>query len=242
LTTLTLNVPAGRAETSSVVLSGKVGLVKDGAGSQTLTGLHTTTQPTVINAGTLVIDGSLAGSSTLVNAGATLQGRGTVGALTIAAGGTLAPGDGPGALRSGTLQWAIGSHFALELADPAASDVLSVTGFVSLAGDLEITLLPNFVAGPGDKFFLILNDGTELASGVFPNAPGGIVRDAAGHSFSINYRDNGDAGAIANDISLTVIAVPEPSSIALLAGVGLLAGMRRRRGRRTAMNYHSVGT
>jgi hypothetical protein len=194
--------------------------------------VHTSFLPTIVNAGTLAIDGSLAGSSTLVNDGATLQGSGTVGPLTIASGGTLAPGDGPGALHSGSLQLQLGAHFALELADPAASDALSVSGAITLAGDLQITLLPNFASGTGAKFFLILNDGADQVSGTFANEQGGLVHDEAGHTFAINYADNADAGTIGNDVSLTVVAVPEPSSIALLGGVGLLAGLRRLRVKR----------
>jgi hypothetical protein len=48
--------------------------------------------------------------------------------------------------------------------------------------------------------------------------------------FSINYADNGDGGVVANDISLTVIAIPEPSTwLTATLALGALAFAQRRR-------------
>jgi hypothetical protein len=47
--------------------------------------------------------------------------------------------------------------------------------------------------------------------------------------FTINYLDNGDGGGVANDISLTMTAVPEPSTW-VTGGAALLAlGYSQRR-------------
>ena len=54
------------------------------AGTTTLTGTNTYTGPTTVNAGALMVNGSIAPSSlTTVNSGATLIGSGTVGSTTI---------------------------------------------------------------------------------------------------------------------------------------------------------------
>src|SRR5262249_36681890 len=61
--------------TFSGTISGTGGLVKQGTGAQTLTGVSNYTGPTNINAGTLVVNGSLA-SNVFVNSGGTLKGTG----------------------------------------------------------------------------------------------------------------------------------------------------------------------
>ena len=163
---------------------------------------------------------------------ATLRGSSTVGPLTVASGGTLAPGDGLGTLHTGSFALESGAHFVLELGQ-ANSDALIVSGTVTLAGDAQFTLLPDFTALMGAKFFVILNDGTDPVSGAFSSTPTATLTDEAGHLYAINYADNADNGAVANDVSLTVIAVPEPSSIILLVSITLLASVRRFRSRHT---------
>ncbi len=68
-------------------ISGNGGLVKDGTGTQILSGNLTYTGDTVVNQGSLVVDGTLLPSNLYVSAGGTLGGNGTIGNLTT--GGTL---------------------------------------------------------------------------------------------------------------------------------------------------------
>lgn len=83
---------AGNARGGSGAISGTGGLVKNGAGSVALSGAHTYTGPTSVNAGTLVVNGSLANTAVTVASGATLGGSGTLGGLaTFADGAHLAP-------------------------------------------------------------------------------------------------------------------------------------------------------
>ena len=122
--------------------AGTTGLVKTGAGTQTLSGTNTYTGATNVDAGTLLVSGSLSGSSSVTVGGvnpATLTANGTVtspainvassgvlngtgtlnGAVTVGSGGTLAPGaDLNGlAINSGSLTFQTGSTLQLSLAN-----------------------------------------------------------------------------------------------------------------------------
>ena len=67
---------------------------------------------TTVASGTLLVDGSIASSvETGVQNGATLGGHGTVSAVHVLSGGTLAPGDSPGVLTTGNVTLDSGAHF-----------------------------------------------------------------------------------------------------------------------------------
>ena len=72
-------------------------LVKSGSYALTLSGANTFSGGTVVNAGDLVVDGSLAGGLT-VNTNGRLKGSGTIAGATV--NGTIAPGNSPGTLTS----------------------------------------------------------------------------------------------------------------------------------------------
>lgn len=116
--------------------TGKLGLVKTGAGTLKLGGVNTYTGTTLINGGRLLVNGSIAGSTLTVGSGGTLGGIGTVGATTVAAGGTVAPGNSIGTLRvAGNFTFAAGAAYEVET-DPAStsSDRIAVTGTAFLNG------------------------------------------------------------------------------------------------------------
>ncbi len=72
------------------------GIDHAGGGVLDLTADNTYTGTTEVGDGTLLVDGSQAGSPVTIDSGATLGGIGTVGSIT-ASGGTVSPGDtGPG--------------------------------------------------------------------------------------------------------------------------------------------------
>jgi len=74
---------------------GTTGIIKNGAGTLTLSGVNTHTGPTTVNGGTLLIDGNNGSSAMTVNSGGTLGGTGTIGGLlTVQPGGIISPGDG----------------------------------------------------------------------------------------------------------------------------------------------------
>lgn len=227
-----LTVGGNGASTSySGILSGGGGLTKTGSGEMTLTNASTYTGATTVNAGKLVVNGSVSTSVlTTVSGTGTLGGIGTVGALTATAGGTVAPGNSPGILNAGNTSLESGSTLSIEInGDTVGSryDQLNVTGSVSLAGLLNVSL--GYTPAENSLFFILANDGADPVSGEFSGLSEGSVFNVGGTDFRISYTaDSGSASFTGgNDVALKVI--PEASS-ALLLGLGSLGlALRRRR-------------
>ena len=175
-------------------------LVKEGAGTLTLAGNNSYSGSTTVNAGTLRIEGdqSLATGAVTVNAGATLSssasgllvstvdvqsggtlaGNGTLsGMVNIASGGRLAPGNSPGTLTVGTLALSSGSQLDYELGQPGTpggplNDLVNVTGHLTLAGTLNISVPAGGSFGPG--LYRLINYGGGLTNNglAFGSVPG----------------------------------------------------------------------
>jgi hypothetical protein len=110
-------------------------------------------------------------------------------------------------------------------------DSLNVTGSISLSGStLSLDTIGGFANNPGDTFYVMLNNGADPVTGIFGNDIGGSVTSIDGYVFNVNYAANapgGDGGS--NDVALTLMAVPEPGSAALLLGGLAALTLRRRR-------------
>ena len=114
-------------------------LQKVGTGALTLSGINTYTGDTLVNAGTLLVTGSIASSdAVLVDHGATLGGTGTVPATFLSNGATLAPGlpTALGALTVNDLLLFCSCTFYNVKVTSAGSDLTNVvsTGGPALAG------------------------------------------------------------------------------------------------------------
>ena len=107
-------------------------LVKVGSGTLTLAGANTYTGGTTINAGSLVVNGSLASGVTMN--GGTLGGSGSVAGLVVNA-GTLAPGNSIGTLRvNGNLVQGAGSTYQVEVNAAGQGDRINVGGTATING------------------------------------------------------------------------------------------------------------
>ncbi len=256
--TLTVNSAAGVNTSFAGAIGGNLSLTKAGNGTLQLTGANTFSGSTLITGGTLsVANSATLGSPVTVNkdagsGSAVLAGSGTVSTVSVI-NGTLAPGDSaPGTLTlMGDLDLsAATAHLTLKLGgtDPGASDQLVTSGFISLGGDAQISLLQGGTYTAGDIFYIIVNQGGSLVSGNFSNGPvtdtildsTGTIKDAAGDRFKVSYTANSAIGGVAGftpgqgtDVALQLVsAVPEPGSLSmLLSSAGVFTGLRRFRRR-----------
>jgi len=245
---LSLNQAANT--TFAGVIAGTGGLAKSGAGRLTLTGTHTFSGDTDVTAGELKLNGSAANSRFNI-AGGRLSGSGTVGMLTIANGGTLAPGNSPGTLNAGSTTWESGGNFEWEVNNAAGIvstnwDLLNITGGLTITATDANPFTVNLVSlTAANATGLVPNfDADANHSWTFVTTTTGITFDGAasiGASFAINASGfqntlNGIFGLAqdGNDLNVTYTtsAVPEPASFALLFGLFAIGFATTRRTRR----------
>jgi autotransporter-associated beta strand protein len=160
------------------VISGQGTLVKQGGGTLTLTGMSTEfTGPTMVNNGSLIVDGSIASTQTLVSPGALLGGHGFLGGDLVSS-GIVSPGNSPGTLTvNGNYTQNANGTLRIEVAGlaPSQHDLLVVNGHASLAGTLQLIRLGGFQLHIGDQFtFLVANRGV---SGTFSTVQNPFISD-----------------------------------------------------------------
>ncbi len=180
---------------------GTIALTKVGLGTLTLSGTSIYTGATRINSGKLMLTGALTGSSPLVaNNGGTLAGTGsTNGAVVVAEGGILAPGNGSGGTLtiSGALTLNQGSILNVGIGSNSSGLVLG--GSFSAVGTTTVNILP--LAGFAPGTYPIITGAASISSANFAlgTAPAGYV-----------YLFNGSGGTL----SLTVAVPPAvPASL-----------------------------
>lgn len=200
-------------------------------GTIVLSGANDYSGGTILQSGTLSAANSQAFGSGVVS----IQG----GTLSIESTGDLTPGGSGGTLETGSFILGSSGTLKLELGGtaPGQFDQLSSTGIISLAGTAQISLFGGFTPVPGNKFFVLVNDGTDPVSGAFANADAFNRIAIAGAQFLVNYADNFGGTGVGNDVSLTMIAVPEPNSATLLAGAAVVLGLSRRRRMRRELGF-----
>ncbi|HWW57263.1 MAG TPA: autotransporter-associated beta strand repeat-containing protein [Sphingopyxis sp.] len=129
--------------------TGAGGLTKDGLGTLTLTGASSYAGATLVNAGTLLVNGdqSAATGLTTVVSGATLGGIGTIGGdVAILDGGMLSPGESAGTLNiNGNLSLAGGSILNYEFGQAEVpggplNDLVNVGGNLTLDGTINVSV------------------------------------------------------------------------------------------------------
>jgi autotransporter-associated beta strand protein len=202
----TLTVNNTSADEVDGTLSGSLALTKTGGGTLTLRGTNPYTGATLVQAGTLDVEGSQPGSPVEVRSNATLTGTGTVGSTTVDSGGTLFPR--PGGHHNLTVQGSLtlqsGSVFHAQLNGSNAMNheysQVDVTGSVAInAGVLDFSLgfIPSS-QGSMDTAFTLISGGP--VNGTFSNRPDSIVFGQQGICFQLVY-NQGSPNVVLTDLS-----------------------------------------
>lgn len=167
------------------VLSGANGAIRQIAGVTDLTANSPDFAGfmTVVG-GTLKVNGTLSAASANVFGG-TFGGSGTIGALTVQSGGTVAPGNSIGTLHvAETFTQLAGSTYLAELSSAGPSDLISVGGTATLGGSVRVTGDSSYRFG---QSFTILS--ADDLSGTYASD---TVRLSAFATGTLSYVDDSD--------------------------------------------------
>ena len=191
-------------------------------------GAHATFFGDLVQNGTMQVAKVGSTSSTAVILGSFSGANGFVGGGDVFALGDLRPGNSPASvLYDGNLFLGAGTDTFIELGGLTVGDFdqMIVTGDLTVAGNLFVSLLGGYSLGPNQAY--LIGDVGGLLDGQFDGlGEGDMVGNFGGRDLFITY-----AAGNGNDIGLYT-AIPEPTSLALLLasviGIGSLLRKRRR--------------
>jgi FlaG/FlaF family flagellin (archaellin) len=239
---------SGDATFSGLISGGNNGasdlLVKDGSGRLILSssGSWTNTRALDVQAGTLLVNGSMGSSTHAVNVtnGASLGGTGSI-AREVSVSGTLAPGASVGTLEiTDDANLNDGSTFQIELDGTSPGDgagfydQLLVSGDADISGTvtLDLILVSGFTPQADDVFYILTQGGSEALAAFDGYAEGyefNLGDAPAQITYLANWTGSQAGSSITGGNDIAIMVIPEPASLTLLAVAGL-AVLRRRRG------------
>jgi len=196
------------------------GLTKSGTGVVTLQAVNTYNGETIVQDGTLIVNGSLQSPLTTVNNGALLGGSGSLQGVLLNR-GTISAGNSAGLLSMNSLN-ASNGNFVFELGAPTSRgityDAINVASLLTLGAGTDFTfeVLDNYVFSIGDSYDLF-NFSSIDATGF------DITKlDVALPTLSSNELV-WDTTSFTTDGLVSVASnIPEPSALQLF-GIGLIS-------------------
>ncbi len=227
---------AGNTAINRAIATSAGTFTKDGSGTVTLSGTNTYTGTTTVSAGALLINGNNAAATGAVSvaSGATLGGSGTIGGATTVD-GTLAPGSSPGVLTfTNGLTLNSSAITLMELAGTNGVvgtdfDQIKLTGgTLTYGGALTITNWGSFdlLTQPASYNLFSFSSKT----GNFGSVAVGNAILTLGGSNTWTGSSGGTLYTFTENDGVLTAAVPEPSTVALLAlGFGAMAFAGRRK-------------
>lgn len=233
------------AATISNSISGTGALSLLGGGTFTFSGTSSSSGPTVVGPGGLIVAGALGSTAVSVGSGGLLGGSGAIGGeVAIGAGGTLSPGESIESLSTGAVRLLDGSTLAMEIDSSVglAADLLRVAGDFSLFGTVGLSITDLSASSPafpeGTRFSLVnyagtWNGGLFRIAGVAV-ADGGIFT-VGGQPWLLDYDATVGGGNFAGEYLpagsfVNIVAVPEPSAgVMLVLGLAVAGTTRLRR-------------
>lgn len=234
----TLSLAANIAGSDGIPLSGDAaklmgnmgGLTKTGSGTLALTGSNQVNGLTLVQAGTLLINGPYTCDPTMFNAGrvtvsgGVLGGTGTVrGSVLVKSGGTITAGASIGTLTLATnLTLETGGAGLFEVTNsPGASDLLVVQGNLSIASGCTVTLNISGTALSSGVYPLIQYAGKKTGS--FNTVPV-IATGSINGSYSISDSTPGQVNlVVVPDVTITVqpadtvVSTNDPATFSVVA-------------------------
>jgi hypothetical protein len=174
--------------------------------------------------------------SVFIASGATLGGQANLGQAYLTGAGTVWPGaqapSGASTISTYEVTTQLNFEFNINGTIPGQQyDQLVVQGLNSLDGSLTLNL--GYTPAVGDHFEVIDNQGPFTFFGNFTGLPEGATFWSGGNEFQITY-----LGGTGDDVVLTVVSTPEPSTllgIGAFAAGGLLCRRRTYDRRRAAL-------
>ena len=190
--------------------SATVAIAKEGAGQWTLAGTNSYTGATTVSAGTLLINGISVSPVTV--SGGTFGGSGIISNRVTISSGVHSPGDSVGiqtvhsnyvVSAGGTLKINInGTNVGSQYSQVAVR--AGNSGTVTLVGTLNVVANPGLATN--SVFTIIDNDGTDAVSGTFAGLANNATFFQSGYTWRVSY-----IGGTGNDVTLTILAAPQPA-------------------------------
>lgn len=241
--------PIGVLENTTATISGPIsgagGIAKNNPGTLVLSGANTYSGQTVINNGTLVVNGSSA-SDTVVGAGK-LQGTGSAKVLSIFDeptnpfdAGTLSPRDDTlaGTFTAGRADFADGGDYLFNLNDVNGGagvgwDLLTLTGAGTANANLDVPAgaggFTINLTGPGTGFNEALDASFTIvdADAVTNFEPADFIVNTTG--FAPSFTGTFSVSDANGNLNLVYTPVPEPAAAGVLGLLAFAALARRQR-------------